>query len=108
MKCSSVYDKKGINENTNNITEFLGKISVFHSGIIMNYITRFIRAILELFFWDSKTANKRKEHKSNNDLNLVEAYLSEIEEKKAIDARIEAQKREKQLSMNNTGTMDEI
>ena len=74
----------------------------------MNYITRFIRALLELFYVDTKTVNKRKEHKQNSDLDVVEAYRSEIEEKKAVKARIEAHQREKIASAGNSATMDEI
>ncbi len=71
----------------------------------MNYITRFIRVILELFYCYSsaKTTPER-----NRDLDYINVLRSEIEEKKAVEARIESQQHEKNSSASNTVTMDEI
>ncbi len=71
----------------------------------MNYITRFIRVILELFncYSSAKTTPER-----NRELDYINVLRSEIEEKKAIEARIESQQHEKNSSASNTVTMDVI
>jgi len=74
----------------------------------MNYITRIIRVILELFNWYFDLSSTKTTPERNRDLDYIDICRSEIERNKAFDAKIEAQRRERYAETNNSATMDEI
>lgn len=96
----------------NNITEFFGeKLRLPLLKINMSIISAIVKLAACLFFPEVVDVIETARYEENtgcNDLGYIEVLRQEIDYKKSLNEKIEAQRRERYENGKNNGKMDDI